>query len=159
MSDTVGVVLMPIYTIASWFGLISQGSTGKYVLPVALVGWFWAAINIYRTKRLDLGVVTFFFVLLAALYERKYGFTGGVKLALSVSSIFVAGNYSIVMVFWGQIKKDLVKSKSQLWMNVFLGYCICMMAFWVCAAAKTWTRAPGGVGYTAVGRSGVGIQP
>eukprot|EP00585_Thalassiosira_rotula_P011413 CAMPEP_0196136646 /NCGR_PEP_ID=MMETSP0910-20130528/4888_1 /TAXON_ID=49265 /ORGANISM="Thalassiosira rotula, Strain GSO102" /LENGTH=148 /DNA_ID=CAMNT_0041396967 /DNA_START=114 /DNA_END=560 /DNA_ORIENTATION=- len=140
MSEPIGIWLMPLYAIASWYGIFTQGNTGKYFFPVALVGWLWAGVNIYRTNRLDLGIVTFFFVLVASLCERKYGFTRGVKLALSVSSIMVALNYSLVVVFWKQIQKDLVKSKSQLWMNIFWGYCACMVAFWVCAAAKNHTR-------------------
>ncbi|KAL7529752.1 hypothetical protein ACHAXR_003140 [Thalassiosira sp. AJA248-18] len=131
---------MPLYAIASWYGLLTQGKSGKYMLPVALIGWVWAGVNIYRTKRLDLGLVTFLFVILASICERHYGLTRGVKLSLSVSSIMVAANYSLVVIFWKQIQKDLAKSKSQVWMNIFWGYCACMMAFWVCAMAKTYGR-------------------
>ncbi len=140
---------MPIYAILSWLGFIFYGSTGRYVLPVSFVGWLWALINVIRTKRLDLGIVTFFFVLLASLYERHYGFSKGVKVALCISSVFVAMNYSIVIAFWNDKQNDLAKSKSQLWMNTFWGYCLVMMIFWVCAAGRTYLR--GENGYTAVG--------
>ena len=69
MSESIGTILMPLYAIASWYGLCTQGSTGKYMLPVSLIGWIWAGINIIRTKRLDLGIVTFFLVLLSSLCE------------------------------------------------------------------------------------------
>ena len=140
MSFEIGIVLMPLYAILSWIGLITQGNSGKYVLPVALIGWVWAGINIYRTKRFDLGILTFFFVLLSALAERQWGFTRGIKLAICISSIMVAGNYSLVVFFWKEIKKDLAKSKSVVWMNIFLGYCMAMMAFWVCVVAKSYAR-------------------
>ena len=134
-------LLMPLYALASWYGLIVHGGSGKHILPVAIVGWVWAAINIARTKRLDLGVVTFFLVLLACLAERHYGFTRGVKLALSCASIAVAGNYSLVIALWAQISRDLSKVKSPAWITIFYCYCAAMMAWWVCAAAKNWMRA------------------
>ncbi|KAL7517545.1 hypothetical protein ACHAWF_000130 [Thalassiosira exigua] len=135
---------MPLYAVASWHGLHAKGGTGEYVLPVALVGWIWAVINVCRTKRLDLGVVTFFLVLIAAVAERWCGLTNKVKLALTAASLLVAANYSLVVLFWGEIKKDLAKAKSSLWMNVFWGYCACMTAFWLCAAAKTHARGESG---------------
>mmetsp|Transcript_32975 Transcript_32975/g.69401 ORF Transcript_32975/g.69401 Transcript_32975/m.69401 type:complete len:152 (-) Transcript_32975:378-833(-) len=150
MSESIGTFLMPLYAIASWFGLCTQGNSGKYMLPVSLVGWIWAGINCIRTKRLDLGVISFFFVILASLYERHYGFTRGAKVALSVSSVMVAMNYSLVIAFWNDIQKDLAKSsKSELWMNIFWGYCASMVVFWVCAAVKNYMR--GENGYTVVG--------
>mmetsp|Transcript_3162 Transcript_3162/g.6974 ORF Transcript_3162/g.6974 Transcript_3162/m.6974 type:complete len:149 (-) Transcript_3162:300-746(-) len=144
MSEPLLTYLMPIYALASWYGFLTQ-NTGEYVLPVALVGWIWAAFNIYRTKRVDLGVVTFFFVLIASLCEQRYGFTRGVKLALCVSSVLVAGNYSLVIAFWQQIEKHLAKKKSVLWLNIFRCYCVSGMLFWVCVAAKSYVR--GGAGF------------
>jgi len=143
--EPIGTFLMPLYAIASWYGLYTHGNTGKYMLPVSLVGWLWAVINVIRTKRLDLGIVTFFFVLLTSLYERHVGlFTRGMKLSLCISSILVATNYSLVIAFWKQIRKDLVKSKSELWCTIFYLYCAAMMAFWVCACARTHVRGETG---------------
>ncbi|KAL9179607.1 hypothetical protein ACHAXT_008897 [Thalassiosira profunda] len=140
MSEPFATFLMPIYALLSWLGLIFYGQTGRYILPVAVVGWIWAAINVARTKRLDLGIVTFFFVIVAALCERKFGFTNGVKLGLSVSSILVAGNYSLVLFFWKQIRKDLAKAKSQLWLSIFWWYCLSGTIFWLVAIVRTWMR-------------------
>ena len=136
----VGTLLMPLYAIASWYGLYAYGDTGRHVLPVAFVGWVWAGINIARTRRLDLGIVTFLLVVLAASYERRHGFGRGVKLAVTVSSLLVAANYSLVIAFWGDISRDLAKAKSQTWMNVFWGYCAIMTAFWAGAAIRNHLR-------------------
>ena len=146
-----GTVLMPTYAIASWYGLYAYGSSGKYILPVAFIGWIWAIVNIARTKRVDLGVVTFLFVILAALFERQYGFTRGAKLALTAASVVVAGNYSLVLTFWKEVSKALSAKKSQTWMNIYLSYAILMLVFWLCAAAKTYLR--GENEYTVVGGS------
>ncbi|KAL3759014.1 hypothetical protein ACHAWU_008623 [Discostella pseudostelligera] len=147
MPPPIGAFLMPLYSILSWYGLCAQGSSGKYILPVAIIGWVWAGINILRTKRLDLGIVTFFFVILSALFERKYGFTRGVKWSLCVSSMLVAANYSLVIAFWKVIQKDLSKTQSTTWMNIFWTYCASMMVFWVCVAIKTYGRGES-IGYT-----------
>lgn len=151
MPPPIGAFLMPLYSILSWYGLCAQGSSGKYILPVAIIGWVWAGINILRTKRLDLGIVTFFFVILSALFERKYGFTRGVKWSLCVSSMLVAANYSLVIAFWKVIQKDLSKTQSTTWMNIFWTYCASMMVFWVCVAIKTYGRGES-IGYTVVWR-------
>ncbi|KAL3809746.1 hypothetical protein ACHAXA_009248 [Cyclostephanos tholiformis] len=145
----VGTVMMPLYAIASWYGLYAYGDTGRYILPVAFVGWLWAVINIARTRRLDLGIFTFLFVVVAAMYERRYGLGRGTKMALTTSSILVAANYSLVIVFWGDISKTLARAKSQSWMNVFWTYCATMTAFWACAAARNHLRGESG-GYSTV---------
>ncbi len=139
---------MPLYSILSWYGLYTHRNSGKYVLPIAIIGWVWAGVNISRTKRLDLGIVTFFFVIMCAIFERKYGFNRGVKLSLCISSVLVAANYSLVIVFWKVIQKDLSKSSqtNTTWMNIFWTYCASMMVFWVCVAIKTYRR--GESGYT-----------
>ncbi len=142
---------MPLYSILSWYGLYAQGSSsGKYVLPIALVGWIWAGINIVRTKRLDLGIVTFLFVLLAAMSERQYGYTRGVKLSLCASSILVAANYSLVLAFWKAIQNDLAKTQSVTWMNIFWGYCASMTVFWICVSILSYGRGESESGYTVV---------
>lgn len=48
----------------------------------------------------------------------------------------VAANFSLVILFWKAISKDLGKSKSSLWMMIFWSYCACMMVFWVVAAYR-----------------------
>lgn len=142
IGEPLGTYLMPIYAIGSWYGLIAQGQTGQYILPVAFVGWVWAGINILKSKRLDLGVVSFFFAMVSALCENQWGFTPGVKLALTISSAMVAANYSLVVLFWGNLKKGLAKSgtKSGLWFKVFWTYCAAMTVFWAVTAAKTYMR-------------------
>lgn len=148
MPSAIGAFLMPLYSILSWYGLYSHGSSGKYVLPVAIVGWLWAGINILRTKRLDLGIVSFFFVIIGALFERQYGLTRGAKWSICVSSLLVAANYSLVIAFWKVIQKDLSKTQSITWMNIFWTYCTSMVVFWICVAIKTYGR--GESGYTLV---------
>ena len=133
----IGVVLMPLYAIFSWAALVTQENTGKYALvPVALVGWVWAGINIYRTNRFDLGIITFFFVLLSALAERQCGSAHWAKRATGISCLLVVGNYSLVVIFWEEIQQNLAKSKGVVWLDIFWLYCIAMLAFWVSAVAK-----------------------
>lgn len=87
--------------MASWYGLITQANTGKHLLPISLIGWLWAGINIARSKRLDLGIVTFGLVLLASICERYYyGFTRGLRWGLTISCFLVAANFSLVVIFW-----------------------------------------------------------
>ena len=136
----VGTVLMPLYAIASWYGLYAYGESGRHLLPVAVVGWVWAGINIARTRRLDLGIFTFLLVVIAASYERRYGLGRATKLALTSSSVLVAANYSLVIAFWGEISRDLARVKSQAWMNVFWGYCATMPAYWACVVARNHLR-------------------
>ncbi|KAL7444948.1 hypothetical protein ACHAXH_008266 [Discostella pseudostelligera] len=140
MPSPIGAFLMPLYSILSWYGLCAHGSSGKCILPVAIIGWVWAGFNIHRTKRLDLGIVTFFFVIVCVIFERKYGFTRGVKWSLCVSSMLVAANYSLVIAFWKVIQKDLSKTQSTAWMNIFWTYCASMMVFWVFVAIKIYGR-------------------
>jgi len=135
-----GTVLMPLYAIASWYGLYAYGESGRHILPVAVVGWVWAGINIARTRRLDLGIFTFLLVVIAASYERRYGLGRATKLALSSSSVLVAANYSLVIAFWGEISRDLARVKSHAWMNVFWGYCATMTVYWACVAARNHLR-------------------
>ena len=145
----VGTILMPLYAISSWYGLYAYGESGKHVLPVALIGWLWALINIARTRRLDLGAFTFLLVIMASAYERKHGFGRGTKLALTISSLLVAANYYLVIAFWGDISKTLARAKGQHWMSVFWTYCATMVAYWVCAAARNHLRGETG-GYATV---------
>jgi hypothetical protein len=145
----VGTILMPLYAFVSWYGLYAHGDSGKHVLPVALIGWLWALINIARTRRLDLGIFTFLLVMLASVHERRHGFGGGAKLALTISSMLVAANYYLVIAFWGDISKPLAKAKSPYWMNVFWTYCATMTVYWACAAARNHLRGET-VGYATV---------
>mmetsp|Transcript_8691 Transcript_8691/g.19506 ORF Transcript_8691/g.19506 Transcript_8691/m.19506 type:complete len:164 (-) Transcript_8691:383-874(-) len=156
-----GFILMPLYAMASWYGLITQANTGKHLLPISLIGWLWAGINIARSKRLDLGIVTFGLVLLASICERYYyGFTRGLRWGLTISCFLVAANFSLVVIFWKPISKDLARSnKSQMWMKIFWSYCACMMVFWLCAGYKNQMRgenlgssssSAGGVSYDSV---------
>ena len=101
---------------------------------------------LYRNQELDLGVVTFFFVLITSVYEQRY-YTGGaftrkIKWILVVSSIMVAANYGLVFLLWGGLKENFRSTaKNELWITIFYWYCVVMMAFWVCAAIKTSTRS------------------
>eukprot|EP00804_Cyclotella_cryptica_P004360 CCRYP_006787-RA/>CCRYP_006787-RA protein AED:0.06 eAED:0.06 QI:138/1/1/1/0/1/2/273/160 len=143
MQEPILTYLMPLYAIASWYGLYTRGQTGKHLLPIATFGWLWAAFNIARTQRLDLGIVTFGLVILASLWERRVGFTGGVKLALTVSCVAVAANFALPVVFWNSISRALAGSKSQLWLKIFWWYCATMVVFWVCAAYRNQVRVIG----------------
>lgn len=140
MGEPIGLYLMPIYAVGCWYGLYAHAATCKHLLPAAVLGWTWAAINIMRSKRIDLGIVTFGFVVLSTLWERHHGFTRGVRWATSLSSILVAANFSLVVMFWKPIQKDLAKSRSQLWLKVFFSYCACLMVFWIVSAYKSFTR-------------------
>ena len=148
MSDSIGVggVVMPLYALLSWYSLYLKGETGEYLLPVSLVGWIWAVINTYRNQELDLGAVTFFFVLITSVYEQRYyteaQFTRGIKWILVVSSIMVAANYGLVFLLWGELKENFRSTaKSEVWITIFYWYCVVMMAFWVGASIKTSTRS------------------
>ena len=140
MGELIGLCLMPAYAICCWTGLYKNGGTGKHLLPDALFGWIWAIINIMRSKRIDLGIVTFGLVIIFTLVERYYGFTRGVRWAISASCLAVATNFSLVVIFWKPIQKDLSKSKSQLWLKVFLSYCVTLMIFWIVAAFQNFVR-------------------
>merc|ERR1719464_81887 len=122
MGDPIGTYLMPLYAVASWYGLYAHGDTGSYNLPVALVGWVWAGINVLRTRQLDLGVVSFFLVLLASLGERRRGLTPGIRAALCGASAIVAANFALPLLFWRQIRKIVTKGKSDTWTTTFLTY-------------------------------------
>ena len=140
MGELIGLCLMPAYAIGCWIGLYKNADTGKHLLPAALCGWIWAIINILRSKRIDLGVVTFGLVIIFTLVERYYGFTRGVKWAISFSALVVAANFSLVVIFWKPIRKDLSKSKSQLWLKVFFTYCVTLMIFWIVSSFKNFVR-------------------
>ncbi len=140
MGELLGLTLMPAYAVGCWIGLYKYAATGKHILPAALFGWAWAMINIIRSKRIDLGVVTFGLVILFTLVERYYGFTRGVRWSISLASLAVAANFSLVVIFWKPIQKDLSKSKSQLWLKVFFGYCLTLMIFWIVSAYKNFVR-------------------
>ena len=155
MSDSIGAggVVMPLYALIAWYSLYSKGETGEYLLPVSLVGWIWAMINTYRNQELDLGVVTFFFVLITSVYERYYtgAFTRGIKWILVVSSIMVAANYGLVFLLWEGLKENFRSTaKSEVWIIIFYWYCVVMMAFWVGAAIKTSTRSLSENRYSAI---------
>ena len=139
MGELIGLCLMPAYAIGCWIGLY-KNDTGKHLLPAALFGWIWAIINIMRSKRIDLGVVTFGLVVIFTLVERYYGFTRGVKWAISLAALAVAANFSLVVIFWRPIRKDLSKSKSQLWLKVFFTYCVTLMIFWIVSSFKNFVR-------------------
>ena len=145
---------MPLYALISWYSLYSKGDTGEYLLPVSLVGWIWAVINTYRNQELDLGVVTFFLVLITSVYERYTGgaFTRKIKWILVVSSIMVAVNYGLVFLLWGGLKENFrsTSKKSELWITIFYWYCVVMMAFWVCVSIKTSTRSLSENRYSAI---------
>ena len=143
---------MPLYALISWYSLYSKGETGEYLLPVSLVGWIWAVINTSRNQELDLGAVTFFLVLITSFYERYTGaFTRKIKWILVVSSIMVAANYGLVFLLWGGLKENFRStSKSEVWITIFYWYCVVMMAFWVCASIKTYTRSLSENGYSAI---------
>ena len=148
----VGTVLMSAYAIASWYGLYTTTTTGttdnnRHVLPIALIGWGWAAINIARTRRLDLGIVSFALVVLSAGYERKYGVTKGSKIAMILSSALVAMNYALVPANWGLITRTLAKTKSQTWLHIYFGYCVSQMVFWVCESVRNCIRSDENAGY------------
>jgi hypothetical protein len=140
MGEPIGLYIMPVYAIGCWLGLYLNAATGKHLLPAALFGWVWAVINIMRSKRIDLGVVTFFLVILSTLLERNYGFTRGVRWAISGAAIAVAANFSLVVIFWKPIQKDLARSRSQLWLKVFYTYCLTLMIFWLASAYKNFVR-------------------
>ena len=140
MGELIGLCLMPAYAIGCWIGLYKNADTGKHLLPAALFGWLWAIINIMRSKRVDLGVVTFGLVIIFTLVERYYGFTRAVKWAISISALVVAANFSLVVIFWKPIRKDLSKSKSQLWLKVFFTYCVTLMIFWIVSSFKNFVR-------------------
>ncbi len=153
MSEPLATFLMPIYAAISWLLLLFQSQRGQHLLPISLIGWIWAMVNIIRTKRLDLGIVTFGIVLLGTLVERymtpkasssseniSLGRVWWIKWWLTVGCVLVAANFSLVVVFWDSISKELEKTKSQTWMKVFLSYCIIMMVFWIAAALRNHVR-------------------
>mmetsp|Transcript_38085 Transcript_38085/g.65068 ORF Transcript_38085/g.65068 Transcript_38085/m.65068 type:complete len:172 (-) Transcript_38085:149-664(-) len=153
MGEPFGTFLMPIYAILSWYGLIAHGKSGAYVLPVALVGWVWALINIIVRKSFDLGIVTFFLVLLASAYEKKCGFSKGPKVALCVSSIAVAANFALVPILWSDIQTDLANTRSDLWQTMFWWYCVTFSVYWVCASIRTYFRGENTIEYSREQRS------
>mmetsp|Transcript_25562 Transcript_25562/g.53798 ORF Transcript_25562/g.53798 Transcript_25562/m.53798 type:complete len:171 (-) Transcript_25562:519-1031(-) len=153
MSEPFATFLMPIYASISWLLLLFRSHRGQHLLPISLIGWIWAMVNIIRTKRLDLGIVTFGIVLLGTLVEVymthkvsssseniSLGRVWWIKWWLTIGCILVAANFSLVVIFWDSISKELEKSKSQTWMKVFLSYCIIMMVFWIAAAFKNQVR-------------------
>jgi hypothetical protein len=131
--------VMPIYTIASWYGLYIHGNTGKHLLPISASGWCWAAVNM-ATRGFDLGIVTFALVVLSCIWERSYGFTKQVKSALTLSCLLVSINYALPLVLWDTIANELAQLKSQLWLKIFWGYCASMTVFWSCAVFKNQGR-------------------
>ena len=141
MQEPIVTFLMPVYAAASWLGLYLCGSTGKHLLPIASFGWLWALFNIVRTRRLDLGIVTFALVMISSIWERQSGFHKGVKIASNISCLLVAANFSLVVIFWNSMVKELARSKSQLWLSIFWWYCAIMTVFWVCAAIRNQMRS------------------
>ena len=127
---------------------------GLSIFFAASLQWIWAIINIARSKRIDLGVVTFGWVIFSTVWERYNGYTRFVRWATTISSIFVAINFSLVLIFWKPIQKDLAKSRSVIWLKVFVSYCACLMIFWLISAYKSFFR-----GETSTSSSYKSVQP
>ena len=147
-----GGILMPLYALISWYGLIKDDNTGEYILQVSLVGWIWAVVNTYTNQELDLGAITFFFVVIISLYEKYKGvFTRGIKWSLIISSLLAAANYGLVFILWKGLEEAFVSnSKSDLWIAIFYWYCVAMMIFWIWSSIKTYKRTMSEGGYAVV---------
>lgn len=61
-------------------------------------------------------------------------------MGLTASCAAVAVNFALPIVFWNSISKEVARSKSLLWLNVFWWYCVIMGVFWVCAAVRNQAR-------------------
>ena len=140
MEEPFATFLMPTYAIVSWIGLFLFSKTGKHLLPIAAFGWAWAVINCIHSKRLDLGAITFGLVIVSSLWERHSGFDKKVRVALTISCICVAMNFSLPLILWSQMADELAKEKSDLWLSIFFWYCVSMTVFWICAAIRNQIR-------------------
>ena len=140
MEEPFATFLMPAYAIVSWIGLFLFGKTGKHILPIAVIGWLWAVINCIHSKSLDLGAITFGLVMIASLWERHSGFDKKVRVALTVSCVCVAVNFSLPLILWSQMADELAKEKSDLWLSIFFWYCVSMTVFWISAAIRNQIR-------------------
>ena len=138
-----GLVLMPMYALASWIAMLKL-QPGSYEVYIAAIGWAWALLNIVLKGTFDLGSVTFALAIAAFGLERRTGLTGGIKLFECIASVAVALNFSLVIVLWQDIKSRLSKSKSQAWLTVFLVYCITFAIYWALIAVRTYKRGESG---------------
>mmetsp|Transcript_6172 Transcript_6172/g.13571 ORF Transcript_6172/g.13571 Transcript_6172/m.13571 type:complete len:174 (-) Transcript_6172:215-736(-) len=146
--------LMPAYAGASYAGLFGLLPTSissdltTTMLASATFGAAWAAFNIYRTKSLDLGVVTMGMVAVSTAIERGLIDVGGgtgrgsegsrltptLKLVETIGCILVSINFALPIVAWNEVARTLGRKKTSFWLSTFWCYCLVMALFWaICA--------------------------
>jgi hypothetical protein len=134
-SEPLLTYLMPVSAVASWAGLYLTGSTtGAWKVPVAAFGSIWALYNIITRKKMDLGFFTMGLVAVSAYMEQSSGASPGLTQLQLVGCVLVSINYALPVVFWKELRKMFVKSKSPFWLNTFYTYCATNTVFWLIGA-------------------------
>eukprot|EP00591_Stephanopyxis_turris_P007668 CAMPEP_0195515820 /NCGR_PEP_ID=MMETSP0794_2-20130614/6751_1 /TAXON_ID=515487 /ORGANISM="Stephanopyxis turris, Strain CCMP 815" /LENGTH=159 /DNA_ID=CAMNT_0040644305 /DNA_START=29 /DNA_END=508 /DNA_ORIENTATION=- len=149
-SEPLLTYLMPVYAGLSYYGLLTTTNaddlTSTIILPSATFGTAWAAFNIYRSKSMDLGVVTMTVVAVSLALEHGYigsggnGLTPTLKRVETVGCVLVGCNFMLALLAFKQITKMLKREKSEFWFRMFFWYCVAMVVFWAICAWKCHGR-------------------
>lgn len=145
---------MPTYAAASYAAvlLLPADKFPAALLGSSSFGAAWAAYNIYRSKSVDLGLVTMGIVALASAIElglfgaASSGLTPTIKTAESIGCLLVALNFLLPLLAWSQLTAALGRKKTAFWFQIFFYYCITMAVFWaICAYRNSGRTATGKV--------------
>ena len=102
--------------------------------------------SIYRSRRIDLGVVTMGIVALASAMELGIvgggGLTSTIKMAETFGCALAAVNFALPLLAWARLTAALGRKKSAFWFMIFFWYCIAMTAFCAICAYKNNGRRP-----------------
>ena len=142
---------MPTYATASYGAalLLPPDKFPATLFGSSAFGAAWAAYNIYRSKSVDLGLITMGIVAAASVMELGlFGSTAGltptIKTVETVGCAFVAVNFVLPLLAWSQLTAALGRKKSALWFQIFFYYCIGMAIFWAMCAFKNSGRTASG---------------
>lgn len=142
---------MPTYAAAS-YGAVLLLPPDKFpatLFGVSIFGAAWAAYNIYRSRSVDLGLVTMGIVAAASAMELgMFGATTGLTPTIKTMEIagcaLVAVNFVLPLLAWSQLTAALGRKKTALWFQFFFYYCISMAIFWAICAFKNSGRPGSG---------------
>ena len=147
-SEPLLTYLMPTYASASYAAvfLLPPDKFPSSLLGSSTFGAAWAAYNIYRSKSVDLGLVTMGIVAAASAMElglfgmNNAGLTPAIKTVETVGCALVAMNFVLPLLAWSQLTAALGRKKTALWFQIFFYYCVSMAMFWAICAFKNSGR-------------------
>ena len=118
------------------------------ILQLFTALWRSSRRSIYRSKSIDLGLVTIGIVAVASAMDLGIvgdgGLTSTIKTAETIGCALVAMNFVLPLLAWPQLTAARGRKKSRFWFMIFFWYCIAMAAFWAMCAYKNKGRPTSG---------------